>query len=75
MDFALPYKFQTRRLSCRTPMKNSIVILILRNTRYYRVVTVLMSLEQGFSTGVNFTYPWGKFNDAEVAILHFFLQR
>jgi len=53
-------------------MKKSIVILILRNTRYYRVVTVLMSLEQGFSTGVNFTYPWGKFNDAEVAILHFF---
>jgi len=32
-------------------------------------------LMQGFSTGVNFTYPGGKFNDAEVAIICFFLQR
>jgi len=38
------------------------------------------SIVQGFSTGgnplgVNFTYPGGKFDDAEVTVLCFFLQR
>jgi len=32
----------------------------------------LRALEQGFSTGINLTYPGGKFNDAEVTILRFF---